>query len=73
MREAKDSETHKVLSGPQINGEAVLQSIEYKTSEDLEEPESDLAGCSIWLLSIEWNELNEGLQMLSAYIVTALV
>lgn len=74
MLEAKDSETHKALSGPQVNGETVLQSTDYKTSEDLEDPESDLAGYSNWLLSIEWNELNEGPQMLSAaYIITASV
>lgn len=71
--EAKDSETHEALSGPQINGESVLQSTDYKTSEDLEDPESDLAAYSIQLLSIAWNELNEGLQMLSAYTITASV
>lgn len=60
MLEARDSEKHKALRGPHANGKTNLHSTDYKTSENLEDPESDLAGYSIWLLSIELNGLNEG-------------
>lgn len=58
--EVKDSETHKLLKSLHTNEETTLPSTDDKTGENLEDPESDLAGYSIGYLSVELHGLNEG-------------